>query len=653
MCGICGFIDPEMSRERALDVLRSMAGTLRHRGPDDHGQWHDGRNGVGLSHRRLSIIDLSPEGHQPMQSASGRYVIVYNGEIYNHADLKAELDSLPMPPSWRGHSDTEVMLAAFERWGLEEAVKRFAGMFAFAVWDRDEETLHLVRDRLGEKPLYYGRSGRTLFFASELKALRAHPSWRGNIDRNALCLYLRYSYVPAPYSIYGDVRKLPPGTILSLKPTSAALQVPNPSPYWTIRAVAEKGMSTPYPGDDRQAEQELDERLRHVIRQQMVSDVPLGAFLSGGVDSSTVVAIMQAVSGCPVKTFTIGFREHAYDEAVHARRVARHLGTEHTELYVTPDEALEVIPQIPSLYDEPFADSSQIPTCLVSELARRHVTVSLSGDGGDEAFGGYVRYFWVMRLWDRVRAIPTGLRALLGEILTAVPPRHWDRVLGALRPILPGSFEQTTPGDKLHKLARVLAARDPGEMYVGLVSNWKRPADVVLGAAEPTTPATDRSQWADLPGFIDQMMYLDALTYLPDDILVKVDRAAMGRSLETRVPFLDHRLVEFAWRLPPAMKIRNGEGKWLLRQVLARYVPRELIERPKSGFAVPIDAWLRGPLREWADALLDTRRIREDSFFDSGRIRACWAEHLDGSRNRQHSLWAILMFQAWLDAQRN
>jgi asparagine synthase (glutamine-hydrolysing) len=653
MCGICGFIDRTMTREKTLSTLGDMASVLRHRGPDDFGLWYDERNGVGFSHRRLSIIDLSPEGHQPMQSVSGRYVIVYNGEIYNHGELRKELDTLCESSTWRGHADTEVMLAAFEHWGIEGAVKRFAGMFAFALWDRDEETLHLVRDRLGEKPLYYGLSGRTFFFASELKALRVHPAWQGEIDRDALCLYLRYSYVPAPYSIYEGIRKLLPGTILSVKPKDEAAPTVTSRSYWTIRTVAEKGTSKPYSGNEREAEEELDERLRYVIRQQMVSDVPLGAFLSGGVDSSTVVAIMQTISNIPVRTFTIGFREENYDEAGFARRVARHLETDHTELYVTPEEAISVIPKIPTLYDEPFADSSQIPTCLVSELAKQHVTVSLSGDGGDETFGGYVRYFWVMRFWDRLGVIPAELRALLGKCLTAISPRHWDRFLGAFLRIMPRSFKQRTPGDKLHKLAQIFSAEDPGEIYLGLVSNWKQPADVVLGATEPDTPVTDRRHWANLPGFIPQMMYLDALTYLPDDILVKVDRAAMGRSLETRVPFLDHRLVEFAWRLPLDMKIRNGEGKWLLRQVLSRYVPPDYVERPKSGFAVPIDMWLRGPLRGWAEALLDGHRIRRDSFFDPAPIRTRWEEHLSGSRNWQHSLWAILMFQAWLDAQEN
>lgn len=558
------------------------------------------------------------------------------------------------------------MLAAFERWGVEGALRRFVGMFAFALWDRAEQKLCLARDRLGEKPLYYGRLGKTLVFASELKALRAHRAWKAEVNRDALALYMRHNYIPAPHSIYQGIYKLPPGSFLSVgsegladqstfspQPSHAATASSlRPEYYWSAKSVAESGVRDFLKLGDNEAVTQLDELLRGAVGRQMVADVPLGAFLSGGIDSSTIVALMQAQSSRPVKTFTIGFNEAGYNEAEHAKAVARHLGTEHTELYVTPEEAMAVIPKLPTLYDEPFADSSQIPTFLVAQLARQHVTVALSGDGGDELFGGYNRYFWGRNLWRRFGWMPRGVRLTAAAGMTLMSPGAWDRFFGTLGPLLPSSLRQPQAGDKLHKLAGILNVRDPEEMYLGLVSHWPHPEQVVKQSHESRTLLNDMQGRADLADFTQRMMFLDTVTYLPDDILVKVDRAAMGVSLETRVPLLDHRVVEFAWRVPLAMKIREGQGKWLLRQVLYRYVPEELVERPKMGFGVPIDGWLRGPLREWAENLLDEARLRREGFFEPEPIRKLWREHLSGARNWQYHLWDVLMFQAWLEASK-
>lgn len=643
MCGIVGALQFNNADFDWQDTLLRMASALTHRGPDDSGVWFDAEAGIGLTQRRLSIVDLSPEGHQPMLSADGRYIVTFNGEIYNFRKLRAELETLGH--RFRGHSDTEVMLAAISQWGLESAVKRFVGMFAFGLWDRREQVLHLVRDRIGEKPLYYGWIGEVFLFGSELKALRAHPSWHGEVDRGALALLMRLSYIPTPYSIYKGIHKLTPGTILSI---SAHQREGKLTTYWSAKDVAEAGVRDPYRGGEPEALATLEELLREAIAGQMIADVPLGAFLSGGIDSSLVVALMQAQSTTPVKTFTIGFHEAEYNEAEFAREVARHLGTEHTELYVTPAETMAVIPRLPSLYDEPFADASQIPTFLVSELTRRKVTVSLSGDAGDELFGGYNRYFWGKNIWDKVGWMPQELRRVAAKGLTTVSPSSWDAAFQGLSPVLPARFKQRVPGDKLHKLAEALMVEHPEAMYRNLVSSWKMPADVVLHSQEPETILTDKRQWADVSDFVLSMMYLDLVTYLPDDILVKVDRAAMGVSLETRVPYLDHRVVEFAWRIPLSLKIRNGQGKWLLRQLLYKYVPPALIERPKAGFGIPIVDWLRGPLRDWAEALLDEKRLQQEGFFEARAIRLKWKEHLSGHRNWQYYLWPVLMFQAWL-----
>ena len=651
MCGFVGFLGgiTPYGRLGGEAMLKRMADTIAYRGPDDAGYWCDEDHRVGLGHRRLAIVDLSLAGHQPMQSASGRYIIAFNGEIYNHLLLRQELRATGQTPSWRGHSDTEMLLAGFDAWGIQGTVERATGMFAFAVWDRQTKALTLARDRLGEKPLYYGWQGRgngaVFLFGSELKALRAHPDFENNINRGALGLHLRHNYIPSPYSIYEGISKLLPGSLLTV---SLQLREPQVRAYWSGAQVAESGLANAFEGDAEQAVDALEVLLKDAVRQQMMADVPLGAFLSGGVDSSTVVALMQAQSSRPVKTFTIGFNEEGYNEAVHAKAVARHLGTDHTELYVTAEQARAVIPLLPTLYDEPFSDSSQIPTYLVSGLARQHVTVSLSGDAGDELFCGYNRYQMTANLWRKLTAVPLPLRKLAARGLTSISPQSWNRLADALARFLPSSARLANVGDKLHKGAGVLSSQSADALYLGLVSHWHDPASVVIGGHEPPTLLTGNVPALNGLDDVQRMMALDMLTYLPDDILTKVDRAAMGVSLETRVPFLDHRVVEFAWSLPQSMKLRDGQSKWALRQVLYRHVPKALIERPKMGFGVPIDIWLRGPLRGWAEDLLSEARLKREGFFNPAPIRRKWAEHLSGQRNWQYHLWDVLMFQAWL-----
>ena len=651
MCGFAGFLDPSatLAADEWPHTLRRMGRALAHRGPDDSGVWLDAQAGIGLVHQRLSIVDLSAAGHQPMVSASGRYLLAYNGEIYNHVDLRRQLAAhTGAGPDWRGHSDTETLLAALETWGVRGAVERLIGMFAFALWDRSDATLTLCRDRLGEKPLYYGWQGDTFLFGSELKALKAHPAFRADINRDALTLLLRHNYIAAPYSIYQGLHKLLPGSLLMVSMRDRGAQAQR---YWDARQVVADGLANPFAGSPDDAVQELDTLLRDAVARQMAADVPLGAFLSGGIDSSLVVALMQAQSARAVKTFTIGFQEQAFNEAPHAMAVARHLGTDHTELVVTAQQAQDVIPRLPQLYDEPFADSSQIPTFLVSQLTRQHVAVSLSGDAGDELFGGYTRYVLGNHLWARLSRLPVGLRLLLARLLTSGSAAAWNRLLGPLQVFLPQRLAQVNIGDKLHKGAGVMSATSAMELYRLLVSHWHTPCDIVLGAIEPPTVLTDTTLQPQAGESVHQMMALDLLSYLPDDILVKVDRAAMGVSLETRVPMLDHRVVEFAWRLPLDYKLRHGVGKWPLREVLYRYVPRELIERPKMGFGVPLDSWLRGPLRDWAEDLLSEARLRREGYFDPAPIRRKWAEHLSGRRDWQYHIWDVLMFQAWLQAQ--
>jgi asparagine synthase (glutamine-hydrolysing) len=628
-------------------VARRMAAALAHRGPDAEGTWLDESCGIALAHRRLSIIDLSPLGSQPMISASGRFVIVFNGEVYNHGALRKELMRNSARVAFRGHSDTEVMLAAIETWGLEDAVRRFVGMFAFALWDRQQHRLHLVRDRLGIKPLYYGWAGDTLLFGSELRAFTAHPSFQGEIDRNAIALLLRYQCIPAPHCIYRGVYKLLPGTILTLgRPESANAA---PAAYWSARQVAEQGTSDPFTGTEGEAVEQLDTLLREAVSLRMIADVPIAAFLSGGVDSSTVAALMQAQSDRPISTFTIGSTDPAFDESPYARAVAHHLGTDHTELIVTPDDALAVVPQLATLYDEPFADSSQIPTYLISALIRRKATVALSGDGGDELFAGYNRHVWATRVWNSVRYLPRAVRNVQASAITAVPPSTWNSLFERVGHLMPKTLRHGDAGYKLHKMADVLSAPSIEAIYTRLSSHWHAPTSVVLDAAEPATALADPAHAVRLPGFVEKMLYLDLVTYLPDDVLTKVDRASMAVGLEARVPLLDHRVVEFVWRLPVSLKYRDGQSKWLLRQILYRHVPPSLVERSKVGFGIPLHSWLRGPLREWAEELLDERRLAREGYFNPAPIRQRWLEHLSGKRRWEYHLWDVLMFQAWLE----
>ncbi|MEK7727027.1 MAG: asparagine synthase (glutamine-hydrolyzing) [candidate division KSB1 bacterium] len=659
MCGITGFI--ETKRERSNDELHAlvtrMATAIQHRGPDDAGDWCDAEAGVALGHRRLSIIDLSPLGHQPMFSADGRFVLIFNGEVYNFRALRVELESLGH--KFRGHSDTEVMLAAFVQWSVKAALQRFNGMFAFALWDRRERCLLLARDRMGEKPLYYGLQGSTFLFGSELKALRAHPSFRNEINRDALTLFLRYSYIPAPFSIYNGIQKLPAAALLKLDCSQTQITLPEPEPYWSLREAAQNGVAQASSLHGSQAGSlrydataaiaQFEELLREAVKLRMEADVPLGAFLSGGMDSSTIVALMQAQSTRPVKTFTIGFHEHGYNEAEHAKAVAQHLGTEHTELYVTPEEMRAVIPRLPMLYDEPFADSSQLPTFLVAQLARRHVTVSLSGDGGDELFAGYKHYQAGQKIWSTIKWLPRPARQALARAIQSVPTSAWSASFGWMKSTMAKYGRPGEVGDKMHKVAEVLANASEANFYQMLSSHWKTPEQIVINGREPRAAFLDPQWQIELPSLMHHMMFSDAAIYLPDDILVKVDRASMAVSLESRVPLLDHRVVEFAWQVPLSMKLHEGKTKWLLRQVLYKYVTPALIEREKMGFGVPIHQWLRGPLREWAEALLHPQRMQREGFLRSELIQQKWQEHQRGEHDWQYYLWDVLMFQAWLE----
>lgn len=646
MCGIAGYLS---TNTYSIKHLEEMINAIAHRGPDHMGIWTDNNNGIGLAHRRLSIVDLSPAGNQPMQAVSQRYIIVFNGEIYNHLKLRQELEKTHKVSFWRGHSDTETLLAGLDAWGIENTFKRCIGMYAIAIWDKTINQLTLVRDRFGEKPLYYGWQGKTFLFGSELQALCKHPAFQANIDRDALNLYMRYNYIPAPYSIYKGIYKLLPGSMLNV---SLQQYKQSASIYWSGMNAALNGKQSPFCGTANDAIKTLDTLLKDSIYQQMMADVPLGAFLSGGIDSSTVVAIMQTQSSRPIKTFSIGFHESLYNEAAHAKKVAQHLGTDHIEWYITPNDCVTLIPRLTTLYDEPFADSSQIPTFLVAQLAKQHVTVSLSGDAGDELFAGYNRYNLTQNAWYKLSKIPRSMRQLIANIITLVSPNTWNRFSYLLQALLPKYLQQTNIGEKLHKTAGIITANSISQVHHQLVSSWQNPEAIVIGGTEPITPITNTA--LDFSAFndIERMMLLDLLTYLPDDILCKVDRAAMGVSLETRIPFLDHRVVEFAWKLPMEYKLREGQTKWALRQVLYQYVPKELIERPKMGFGVPIDSWLRGALRDWAEDLLDEKRLRRDGYFNPSPIRKKWSEHLSGKRNWQHQLWNVLIFNQWCDHNR-
>jgi len=650
MCGFAGVFRPSGTDSGFARELTAMVRALVHRGPDSEGVWRDERGTIGLTHRRLAIQDVSPLGHQPMHSRSERYVVAYNGEIYNFLELRAELTS--RDEYFRGDSDTEVMLAAFETWGIEESLKRFVGMFAFALWDKIERRLYLARDRMGEKPLYYGWQGGSFVFGSELKALRRCRDWKDEIDRNAVPLFLRFNYIPTPFSIYKDVYKLSPGTLLILSDRGGRTDQQERT-YWSAAQIFEEGARSPLNTAPDEIAERLEDLLGESIRQQMISDVPLGAFLSGGVDSSTVVALMQSISTTPTKTFTIGFETPGYDEAKLAKKVSRHLGTDHTELYVSPRQAMDVIPALGAMYDEPFADSSQIPTFLVSKLARRQVTVSLSGDGGDELFCGYNRYFDICSQWHRQQRIPHNIRRVAAMLGMLVPERVADSALLPLIKLFP-TKKRAHLGRRFHNRIGGWLKDDIRGYYRHQLSLWRNPADLVLGADESQAPFGNESPSVAPDDPLLQMMYIDGRTYLPDDILVKVDRAAMAVSLETRIPFLDHRIVEFASRIPTDVHQKDRRGKWPLREILYRHVPRDLIDRPKAGFAIPIAHWLSGPLKSWAEELLDLDRLRHDGVFDAGRVSREWNEYLSGGDEcSHHRLWGILMFQSWLDSTRS
>lgn len=615
MCGLAGFYSPQgFDVQPATEVIVRMAKSLQSRGPDGHGIWLNGTQGIALGHQRLAILDLSPAGHQPMLSVSGRFVLVFNGEIYNHQQLREQLPE----QVWRGHSDTETLLAGIECWGLERTLQAAVGMFALALWDRQQLTLSLARDRMGEKPLYCGWQGKAFLFGSELKAIKNHPDFLNEIDRDAVALYVHHGYVPSPHCIFKGLSKLPPGAIALLHGNCAPGRMPDISYYWQLKEVIARQANQRFLGSTQDAVIALEQHLQRAIDGQRVADVPLGAFLSGGIDSSLVVALMQARSTTPVRTFSIGFHEQLYDESHHARRVANHLGTAHTEFHVTAAEALGVIPDLPSIYDEPFADASQLPTVMLSRLARKSVTVSLSGDGGDELFCGYDRYPQIVRTWRRLQKLPLSLRRIASTVLPCSP------------------------------LQEGLGSQSLDAFYLFTNRQWKGFPSLVRGVKAYANPTAIPDSLASAH---ERMMYADSVNYLPNDILVKVDRAAMSCSLETRVPLLDHRVVEFAWSLPDAIKFHNGVGKWPLRQILHRYVPRELVERPKMGFGVPLEHWLRGPLRDWADSLLDQRRLEREGFFNPKPIRQEWACHLSSKRDRHYGLWTILMFQAWLENQ--
>jgi asparagine synthase (glutamine-hydrolysing) len=651
MCGLVGFFNPQSENGRTEAALvGEMASRIRHRGPDSSGVWCDSTKGIALAHARLAIVDLSPAGAQPMHSTSDRYILTYNGEIYNHLKMRCDLVSDGWSQPWKGHSDTETLLAGFEQWGIEATIKRSIGMFAIAVWDRFEQQLTLIRDRMGEKPLYYGWQGvgdqRTFLFGSELKALVSHPSFDDEIDRDALALFVRFGYISAPFSIYKGIYKLNPGCILTI---SAACMEPEISNYWSIRDVIESGINSALDLTPQNAVDELEKILGRAVQSQLISDVPLGAFLSGGVDSSAIVALMQANSVKPVRTFTIGFDDKEFDEALHAKAVAKHLGTNHTELYVQSSDVVDVVPLLPEIFDEPFADHSQIPTYLLAKLTREHVTVALSGDAGDELFGGYGRYAATEAYWNKIERVPMSVRAGLQHAIKAVPAPTWTR-LGAFGGRRFAGTASSTFGQLVHKGADQLRSASLADLFAGVSSYWPRDR-LVIDGHEPPTPMNSNVMQIGRSS-IETLMSIDMQCFLPDDILVKVDRASMAVSLETRVPMLDHRVIEFAWQLPPQLKMRNGISKSILRDLLYRYVPRELVERPKQGFNVPLQHWLRGCLRPWADSMLDFKKLENEGFFNPNLVQAMWQAHISFKGNYHYALWNVLMFESWLEERR-
>ncbi len=662
MCGITGFVSKiDLSKEDLSLIVNRMSSVLSHRGPDHTGAWFDIKNQIALGHKRLSILDLSSSGHQPMKSFNDRFVIVFNGEIYNHLNLRKEVneynDLKKLDSLWKGFSDTETLLVCFEAWGFEQTISKLVGMFSICLLDKVSNTLHIARDRLGEKPLYYGYVNNSFVFASELKSLREFPDFNNEINRNALKKYFKYMYIPCPYSIYKDIYKLEPGHMISIPINdifNSKLVRDKIKPYWSLeKNIKRTSKHLNNPKKDSQYLSELEIHLQNAIDSQSIADVPLGAFLSGGIDSSLITALMQKNSTNPVKTFTVGFEEASFDESSFAREVATHLGTEHSELFVTSNEARDVIPKLPYIYDEPFADSSQIPTYLVCSAASKEVKVALSGDAGDELFGGYNRYFWAPRLWNKVSWMPYFLRNFLGQSIGSLPSSGWDKIEDNINNFRPGGKNIQMLGNKIEKLSKGLKnSRNIDDLYLSLISEWNNPDDIVLHSeddeliqfGDPSVDACISSNHS-----LD-MMYKDSLTYLPDDILCKVDRAAMSNSLETRVPFLDHRVVEYAWTMPFHMKIRDNKGKWALRQILYKYVPSDIIDRPKTGFSIPLGEWLRGPLREWAEDLLDETKIIEQGFINHKNVRKTWELHLSGTHDYTARIWSVLMFQSWLDS---
>lgn len=642
MCGIAGILidSGRLAGESPSELIEKMTNTLAHRGPDNAGTWCDDVSGVYFGHRRLSILDLTSAGKQPMESACGRYVITYNGEVYNFQDIKKKIET-EFNIHFKTNTDTEVILEACAKWGVDNTVNQLVGMFAFSLWDKKERQLTLVRDRIGIKPLYWQFISGRLAFASELKALRVMPDWKPELDKHALGSYLRHAYVPAPATIYTDVFKLPPGNILTWK----AGESPEINQYWDPLALASANEQSYSSISDNEAINRLDKLLGDAVKRRMISDVPLGAMLSGGIDSSVVTALMQKHSDRPIKTFSIGFNESDYNEAVYASQVAKHLGTEHTELYVESKHSLDVIEKIPTMYDEPFADASQIPTFLISELIKNHVTVALSGDGGDELFAGYTRYQWAGKFAAAAKYLPARLRSYVISVIKNYPPQQWNHLLKNI----PAKIRPSHAGDKLYKIASILPFNNEQDIYKRLVSQWPNPNSVMNNGYEMETILSNEELNNLIPEYISRMQYMDLVTYLPDDILVKVDRASMAVGLEARVPLLDHRVVEFSWSQPFSRKIRNTQGKWLLKQLLYRYVPKNLVERPKMGFGVPIDEWLRGPLKDWAYDLLSAERLCNDGFFNIDVVQKCLQEHMSGNRNHQYRLWVVLMFQAWKD----
>lgn len=658
MCGIIGLWSKRAIAQTELGaVAQGACGAMRHRGPDAVGVWTDAESGLALGHQRLSILDLSPAGSQPMVSANGRFVCAYNGEVYNHHELRSQLEQSANVPErgWRGTSDTETLLHYIAVYGFKAAIEAADGMFALAVWDRKERKLYLARDRMGEKPLYYGWINGVFVFASELKSLRAMTenvslfsghSWR--INQDALSLYLRHCYIAAPHCIYEGCYKLCAGHWVEIDRDALAHSRVQSVPYWSLKQVAQNGISHPFTGTFEEGTNSLDTLLRRTVANRMEADVPLGAFLSGGIDSSLIVALMQVNSSRPVKTFTIGFEEKAYNEAEHAKAVSKHLGTEHTELYVSPQQAMNVIPRLPQIYDEPFSDSSQIPTFLVAEMTKRHVTVSLSGDAGDELFGGYNRYFTTEAIWSKIAWCPLAMRRFARLGLRAVPYHVFDALFGAMKPMLPSALRISNPGDRIGKAVDLLGTHSKEQMFINLISQWRNES-VQKRVSRLDMIDFARDKIEGKASFAQQMMFLDAMTYLPDDILVKVDRACMAVSLESRVPFLGKEVIDFAWQLPEAYKIGNGKGKLILRELLSRYVPRDLFERPKTGFGIPIDAWLRSSLRDWAENLLEPSKMDAQGYLNTSLVQQKWQEHLSGKRRWHYELWTVLMFQAWLE----